>query len=417
MTRRSFLQTAMNAILTMGIGSLFSSRTAGAVSNDIHHLRQVITKNPNQTRIIQWDSPHLLQDICVELRHAGEQQGRTELFSPAYASLARDEEAQFIYHAEIPLPAGGGSYRVTHAGGRTAWIPLSQEHSNTNVRALFFSDSQCSERYDVWQQVYHTAWQRHSAADFAAIVGDLTDNGESSWHWCSFFAAMEGAENPLARCIHVPVLGNHEYYGLNWTATPPARYLRTFALPDNGSTEFRGHYYSFDLDNVHFIILDTQFLELGMRGEALKREQLDWLMRDVKGSTAPWKVVLMHKDILSYGEYQTETGITTGISDVGRVFLDIFDALGIDLVISGHVHSYRRRQIRARQTDEHGTLYLLTGPAGNQYFNVPAERYDLAAAPNPAPSNYLYMEADKHQLSIRCEALDGTILDVISLHK
>ena len=221
----------------------------------------------------------------------------------------------------------------------------------------------------------------------------------------------------MARCIHVPVLGNHEYYGLNWTATLPARYLRTFALPDNGSTEFRGHYYSFDLDNVHCIILDTQFLELGMRGEALKREQLDWLMRDVKGSTAPWKVVLMHKDILSYGEYQTETGITTGISDVGRVFLDIFDALGIDLVVSGHVHSYRRRQIRARQTDEHGTLYLLTGPAGNQYFNVPAERYDLAAAPNPAPSNYLYMEADKHQLSIRCEALDGTILDAISLHK
>ena len=62
-------------------------------------------------------------------------------------------------------------------------------------------------------------------------------------------------------------------------------------------------------------------------------------------------------------------------------------------------------------------IYLLAGPAGNQYFDVPAESYDIVSGPNPTPSNYLYMEADEHQLSIRCEALDGTILDAISLHK
>ena len=412
MTRRSFLQTAMSAILSMGFGGLFSSRPASAAAENIRHLRQIVTAQPMQTRMIAWDSPHLLQDVRIEVSRAG---GKTDAYAPAYRYLMMDDEGQFIYHAEVSV-SDGASYRVIEPNGATTWIPLTRS-AREMTRALLFSDSQCGENYDVWREVYHAAWQRHPNADFAAIVGDLTDNGESAWHWRSFFDAMESADAPLARHVHVPVLGNHEYYGLSWTAVPPVRYLSTFALPDNGSTDFRGHYYSFDLGSVHCIVLDTQFLELEARGEALKREQMDWLIRDASASTAPWKIVLMHKDILSYGEYQTEQETQHGISDVGQVFLDTFDTLGIDLVVSGHVHAYRRRQLHARQTDERGTLYLLAGPAGNEYFDVPAEGYDLAAGSNPAPSNYLYMEADAKRLHIRCETVRGTILDTAELHK
>ena len=412
MTRRSFLQTAMSAILSMGFGGLFSSRPAAAAAENIRHLRQIVTAQPMQTRMIAWDSPHLLQDVRIEVSRAG---GKTDAYAPTYRYLMMDDEVQFIYHAEIPV-SDGASYRVIEPNAATAWIPLTR-NARGMTRALLFSDSQCGESYDVWREVYHAAWQRHPNADFAAIVGDLTDNGESAWHWRSFFDAMEGADAPLAHHVHVPVLGNREYYGLSWTAVPPVRYLSTFALPDNGSTDFRGHYYSFELGSVHCIVLDTQFLELEGRGEALKREQMDWLIRDASASTAPWKIVLMHKDILSYGEYQTEQETQHGISDVGQVFLDTFDTLGIDLVVSGHVHAYRRRQLHARQTDERGTLYLLAGPAGNEYFDVPAEDYDLAAGPNPAPSNYLYMEADAKRLHIRCETVRATILDTAELHK
>ncbi|WP_315436820.1 metallophosphoesterase [uncultured Selenomonas sp.] len=412
MTRRSFLQAAAKTILAMGFGGLFSSRSAHAATDGIYHMRQIITTDPAHTRMIEWDSPQLLENVCVELLRAD---GKAEQYIPAYRYLSMDGETQFIYHAEIPV-SDGASYRVIEPNGATAWIPLTRSASEM-TRALLFSDSQCGESYDVWREVYHAAWQRHPNADFAAIVGDLTDNGESAWHWRLFFDVMEGADAPLARHVHVPVLGNHEYYGLSWTAVPPVRYLSTFALPDNGSTDFRGHYYSFDIGSVHCIVLDTQFLELQGRGEALKREQMDWLMRDASASTAPWKIVLMHKDILSYGEYQTEQETQHGISDVGQVFLDTFDTLGIDLVVSGHVHAYRRRQLRARQTNAHGTLYLLAGPAGNEYFDVPAEDYDLAAGPNPAPSNYLYMEADAKRLHIHCETVRGTILDTAELHK
>ena len=411
MTRRSFLQAAAKTIFTMSFGGLFSSRSAHAAADGIHHLRQIVTANPARTRMIQWDSPQLLQNVHVELRSPHKQ---VESLIPAYTYLSMDDEVQFIYHAEISF-AEDSAYRVTHAGSATEWIPLLGV--GNPVRALLFSDSQCGESYDVWRTTYQTAWQRHPDADAAAIVGDLTDNGESAWHWRSFFEAMEAAGAPLARHPHIPVLGNHEYYGLQWTAVPPVRYLRTFALPDNGSRDFRGHYYSFDLGAVHCMVLDTQFLEAEERGAALRAEQMDWLKKDAAASTAPWKLVLMHKDILAYGDYQVEQNTNHGISDVGQIFLDTFDRLGIDLVVSGHVHAYRRRQMRARQTDKNGTLYLLAGPAGNEYFNVPAEIYDIVAGPDPTPSNYLYLEADAHRLHIQCETTSGAVLDTVDLQK
>ena len=412
MTRRSFLQTAISSILTMGLGGLFVPHAA-AGAKDIRHLRQIVTAQPAKTRMIQWDSPQQLENVRIEQRDS---RGHIDRRTPAYTYLSMDGEVQFIYRCEIPA-ATGSAYRVVHATGATEWIPLLPIHENGQTRVLFFSDSQCGESYDVWGATYQTAWARHPNADCAAIVGDLTDNGESAWHWRAFFEAMEGANSPLARHMHAPVLGNHEYYGLNWTAVPPVRYLKTFALPDNGTRDFRGRYYSFDFGAAHIIVLDTQFLEAEECGDALKAEQMDWLRNDAAASTAPWKLVLMHKDILAYGEYQVEQNTNAGISDVGQMFLDTFDTLGIDLVISGHVHAYRRRRIRARQTDAHGTLYLLAGPAGNQYFDVRAESYDIAAGPNPTPSNYLYMEAGAQYLHIRCETVDGTVLDTVELHK
>ena len=415
MTRRHFLQTALQSILTMGLGGLFSSRAAAA-ADGIRHLRQIITAQPSSTRMIQWDASTLLRGAHVELRSGRD--GHITAFVPSYTHFTIDDTEQFVYHAEIPLPTGGGAYRVTHTAGASDWILLSAPHTvRTPVRALLFSDSQCGEEYSVWNDVYQAAWRRHSDANFAALVGDLTDNGESTWHWDSFFAAMEGSPSPLARIPHVPVLGNHEYYSLAWTDTLPLRYLKTFVLPENGSATFRGHYYSFDLGAVHVIVLDTQFLECGARGAALNEEQLAWLKRDAAASSAPWKIVLMHKDILAYGEYQTVQETQHGISDVGRVFMDAFDACGIDLVVTGHVHAYRRRQIRAGQTDTQGTLYLLGGPGGDEYFDVPPEPYDLATSANPAPSNYLYLEADTHHLHIACETLDGTVIDTVERQK
>ncbi|MBF1704916.1 MAG: metallophosphoesterase, partial [Selenomonas sp.] len=111
MTRRHFLQTALQSILAIGLGGLFSSRAAAA-ADGIRHLRQIITAQPSSTRMIQWDAPTLLHGAHVELRSGRD--GHITAFVPSYTHFTIDDTEQFVYHAEIPLPAGGGAYRVTH---------------------------------------------------------------------------------------------------------------------------------------------------------------------------------------------------------------------------------------------------------------------------------------------------------------
>ena len=127
MTRRHFLQTALQSILTMGLGGLFSSRAAAA-ADGIRHLRQIITAQPSSTRVIQWDASTLLRGAHVELRSGRD--GHITAFVPSYTHFTIDDTEQFVYHAEIPLPAGGGAYRVTHTAGTSDWIPLSAPHAD-----------------------------------------------------------------------------------------------------------------------------------------------------------------------------------------------------------------------------------------------------------------------------------------------
>lgn len=198
MTRRHFLQAATSAVLSMGLGGLFSSHHAAAHMREIKYLRQIVTHDPQTTRMIQWDSVNLLPDVRVEVRPAGTHP-HIDIYIPSYTYFDIDDAPQYTYHAEIRVPRGGGDYRVTSAHGTSAWIPIAQPDRNGTVRALLFSDSQCGESYDVWRGLYHAAWRRHPHADFAALVGDLVDNGESSWHWESFLSAMGGCgQSPRA---------------------------------------------------------------------------------------------------------------------------------------------------------------------------------------------------------------------------
>ena len=152
MTRRHFLQTAASAVLSMGLGGLFSSHHVEAHMHEIKYLRQIVTHDPQTTRMIQWDSESLLPDVRVEVRPSGTHT-HVDIYIPSYTYFDIDDAPQYTYRAEIRLPRGGGDYRLTSAHGTTVWISIAQPDRNGTVRALLFSDSQCGESYDVWRDL------------------------------------------------------------------------------------------------------------------------------------------------------------------------------------------------------------------------------------------------------------------------
>ena len=295
--------------------------------------------------------------------------------------------------------------------------PGTKPPATASFKALIFTDSQCSNAsYQVWHDTLAAGWARCPEAAFFADLGDLTDNGEADWQWEGFLSALApyAAEHPF-----VPVMGNHECYGLDWKDCLPRRYLSTFTFPGNGVSTFHGYFYSFTYGPVEFIVLNTQMLELdGFFGKGhLLHTQLNWL-KSREAKPLPWRVALMHKDILAYDEYQPGQDSAGGFSDVGRAFLPALEEAGIDLVLTGHMHTYRRRgPLHSFQPAEKGPVCIMSGPAGDQHYGVPADPLDKAAIAQPTEPNYLVLIASPNRLKIECFTLSDEKIDSIALEK
>ena len=419
LTRRKFLKLLSQSVLTAGLASYFPklAEAADTGSLPIMALRQVVTRQPAAARMIMWQSTTSLAGCRVEYRQTGQLDRLTQ--DAAMDSLTEDGATNYYYHALLDglQPNTRYDYRVVQGSNATGWNHLTTPSAgDTGFTALIFCDSQCAESYADWQRNLQNAVARHPGCHWLANVGDLTDNGQSDWHWRSFFEAMSSIPASLPM---VPVMGNHECYGLDWKFCQPTRYLKTFALPANGSSRLQGYYYSYDYGSVHFIVLNTQMLELADFQPGLLSEQLLWLHQDSKAHNKPWQVVLMHKDVLAYDEYQQGTKTTGGISDVGRAFMKAFDALGIDLVLTGHMHTYRNRgHIKDMKPATDGPVYIMSGPIGNEQYRVPADTaYDRTAIYQPTPENYLLLKSEKKELTITDYTANGELIETFTLSK
>jgi hypothetical protein len=167
----------------------------------------------------------------------------------------------------------------------------------------------------------------------------------------------------------MPCLGNHEVEFNNGTQGFTS-YLTRYRLPDNGSDEFRGRWYSFRVGSALFISLDaddviyqdgaafvagpnpltpaastgnspivpgTSFYIRGYSGGAQTRWLEHVLREAAHDDGVDWIIVQMHQDALSSSK--TGNGSDKGIRET---WLPLFDRYGVDLVLCGHDHDYER---------------------------------------------------------------------------
>lgn len=416
MTRRNFIKLCTSVLIALGLGRFVP---AAAADVRIKYPRQIITKDSATGRTIMWQGDGARMDASFLLKAPD---GREASFTPEANTLLQDDTTTTFYtvHLENLQPASTYQGTITMADEAVTLPIVTPAADLSSFTALFIDDSQCGETYEPFANLLSKALRRQPDAAFLADIGDLTDNGQSSWHWDSFFAVL--TDSRAKNMPFVPVMGNHECYGLDWQFALPRRYLASFSVPNNGSRSFNGYYYAFDYGPVHFIVLNTQFVELDGLKPGLLQEQHLWLKHEAQSTKKTWKVVLMHKDVIAYDEYQAGTGHAGGISDVGHDFMKAFDALGIDLVLTGHMHTYRNRgHIYDEKPADHGPVYLMFGPAGNERYTVPPDTtFDQVSLDQSDPNvyrNYLTLTAAPQKLVTNCYLEDGTLIDRVVLTK
>jgi len=164
---------------------------------------------------------------------------------------------------------------------------------------------------------------------------------------------------------------------------PP--YLDIFSLPANGESggvpSGTEQYYSIDYGNVHIVSLDSQ---LSMRDATQQEEMKNWLIDDLSANTRDWTVVIFHHPPYTKGANHDSDDTEFGDPvlgngdrpewDMRNSFTPIFEQYGVDVVYSGHSHSYERS-------------YYLRGHTGKSNTFDPALHAELNANNQPSLGN------------------------------
>jgi len=125
-------------------------------------------------------------------------------------------------------------------------------------------------------------------------------------------------------------------------------YLSIFTLPTAGEAggvpSGTEQYYSVDYANVHVVSLDTQ---LSARDPAELAAMRDWLVADLSANKRDWTVVIFHHPPYTKGanhdsDQANKSPIDMPEWDMRTQFTPIFEQYGVDVVYSGHSHSYER---------------------------------------------------------------------------
>ena len=176
--------------------------------------------------------------------------------------------------------------------------------------------------------------------DLILHAGDLAyENGTDQEFTDNFFGPYASI---LSQVPIWPTFGNHDADSAT-SLSQIGPYYEAFELPTAG--EFGGAasgteaYYSFDLHNVHFIVIDTADTDIYS-----STTMTDWIAADLANHLADWVVAIFHHPPYSKGTHDSDDGFDSGGRLViAREFLvPVLEAGGVDLVLSGHSHGYER---------------------------------------------------------------------------
>jgi len=421
-SRKNFIKFAFTSGLALSCGSFFSgcNEFSRNVENNLHELgekfsgdldlkflRQIISKNPT-SRTLMWQSDSKMFSPVVELKLDDE----IKKISAEKNFFSDDGEEIFQYVATLEnlLPEKIYNYRIVDGEHATDFFSL--KTFEKNFKAIIFPDSQSAD-YNVWGGVAKIAFEKNPDANFFVNVGDIVDNGEDSSQWRAWFNQISEKMKILP---FAPVMGNHETYNRDWKVREPVAYLNYFSVPDNNFEKFSRRFYSFDFGAAHFVILDSQWDELGRE---IIDVQKNWLREDISNTKKIWKIAFIHKDVLQY-RINGRPERREGFSDVGEIFMPEFENLNFDAVFTAHLHTYRNRgRLKNFRADDTGPLYILTGLSGDvRYSNLWINHaLDKIIAPQPEIDNYLTLEVDDKNLLVKSFLHDGTQFDETLLTK
>ena len=250
-----------------------------------------------------------------------EQTGETDFTNKATLTGLKPAQKYFYRVGNDDLWSATGTFTTAEKGygdGSFTFLDVTDPQGST------------SDDFAHWGANIKGALDFAKDASFVVNTGDFVNNGLSPEEWNLFFSK---AQDSLMKTMLVPAVGNHEGYDY------ANSFLSHFNVPvAEKAIQSKGTYYSFNYENAHFTVLNTDEKE----NEDLSALQRIWLENDLKAASADknitWRIVLLHRSLYSSGDHSTDGDCINFRTSIGK----LLDTYKVDVVLSGHDHVYMR---------------------------------------------------------------------------
>ncbi len=243
------------------------------------------------------------------------------------SGLAADATYYYSVGSTAATLAGDASYTFTTA-------PQAGTPKATRIWVL--GDSGTADANALAVASAYSTFSAAHPADFWLMLGDNAYQSGTDVQYQNAVFAMYPSF--LRSLVLWPTLGNHDAMSAD-SMTQTGPYYDIFSLPAAGEAggvaSGTEAYYSFDYGNIHFICLDSMDSDRSPGGA-----MLTWLTSDLMATVADWTIAFWHHPPYTKGSHNSDT--EAELIDMRTNVLPILEAHGVDLVLTGHSHSYER---------------------------------------------------------------------------
>ncbi len=211
----------------------------------------------------------------------------------------------------------------------------------------------------------------------------LGDNAYESGTDAEYQAAVFNTYPQLLRQVPLwSAFGNHD--GIDVFFNPPGAYPQIFSFPtlgeSGGVNSGSETYYSFNFGNIHFISLDAVNIASYQPGS----DMLLWLQADLLANTQEWTIAFWHHPPYSKGSHDSDIEIV--LIEMRENVVPLLESYGVDLVLTGHSHSYERSYLMNGHYGDSESLdvggMILDGSDGNEFGEGAYVKPGPAGTPN-----------------------------------
>ena len=231
-----------------------------------------------------------------------------------------------------------GSSDETVAGGDSSYrfTTSPSADNSTPTRVLLFGDS--GTESDDADAVYK-AYLNYPGAENTNLWIMLGDNAYNDGTDRDYQNALFKVYPELLRRTPLwSTLGNHDGHSAD-SNSESGPYYDIFTFPRNaeagGLASGTEAYYSFDYSNIHFVCLDSYGTDRSAGGA-----MMSWLENDLSVNNKKWLIAFWHHPAYSKGSHDSD--LEDELVEMRQNALPILEKYGVDLVFSGHSHSYER---------------------------------------------------------------------------